>query len=145
MTIYRRWEDMQAVLADLLVREWGRQVEESLMAPSRSLADGIVATAQALREDDLFCRIVDVDPELLLPYLLHRRGRNQDHLLRLLVHRLTAELAEGRVRAGEPEVLARALLLAVQGFVVSAATMADVSGEALDEELRELVVRYLRP
>ncbi len=42
-------------------------------------------TVRALRDNELFVRIVELDPELLLPYLLSRRGRSQQAILDLLV------------------------------------------------------------
>jgi AcrR family transcriptional regulator len=143
MTIYRRWPDMQTLLADLLVREWGRVVDPALQSDA-TLREGIVTTVSALREDPLFRRIVDVDPEVLLPYLLDRRGRNQDRVLELLVAAVERGQQEGTVRAGDPRRLASALMLALQGFLVSARTMPELSPEQLDEELGELVERYLR-
>ena len=142
MTIYRRWPDMQSLLADLLVREWGAHFTDVLERP---LAEGAAAVVRRLREDELFRRIIEVDPELLLPYLLDRRGRNQDRLLELLVTALDEGQRAGPVRSGEPALMARALLLALQGFVVSHRTMSDVPTERLDQEMGELVERYLRP
>ena len=91
------------------------------------------------------CRIVEVDPELLLPYLLERRGRNQDHVLELLTAAIGTGQSIGRVRSGDPELMARTLLLAVQGFVISLPTMTDTPTDELDRELAALVERYLRP
>lgn len=144
MTLYRRWPDMQTLLADLLVREWSALLDESLLGVD-SIARGVEATVKALRDNDLLRRILSVDPELLLPYLLDRRGRNQDQVLLLLEQAVTAGQAAGFVRAGNPAVLARTLLLAAQGFVISPATMADVPLEQLDRELAVLIERYLRP
>lgn len=144
MTIYRRWPDMQTLLADLLVREWGAVVDAALGEGS-TLVDGVVATVSALREEPLLRRIVDVDPEVLLPYLLDRRGRNQDRVLSLLTAALERGQADGTVRSGDPQRLAGALMLALQGFLVSARTMPELSPDQLDGELRELVERYLRP
>ena len=145
MTMYRRWPDMQSLLSDLLVREWGSLIDDALLAADGSVADGVVATVAALRDNPLFRRIIAVDPELLLPYLLHRRGRNQDHVLELLTAAIRTGQADGTVRAGRPDSLARALLLAVQGFVISQPTMTDVPAAELDRELALLVERYLQP
>ena len=145
MTMYRRWPDMQSLLADLLVREWGGLIDDALLATDGSVADGVVGTVAALRENPLFRRIVDVDPELLLPYLLHRRGRNQDHVLELLAAAIRKGQADGTVRNGDPDSLAKALLLAVQGFVISQPTMSDTPVAELDRELAALVERYLQP
>jgi hypothetical protein len=104
-----------------------------------------VTVVRRLRGDALFRRIVEVDPELLLPYLIDRRGRNQDRLLELLTAALEERQADGSVRAGDPALLARTLLLALQGFVLSHRTMADVPVEELDRETGRLVERYLAP
>ena len=88
MTIYRTWSDMQQLLGDLMTREWGAVVgrggrRRARPTPTRStsLVAGIVGTVRALRDNELFLRIVELDPELLLPYLLSRRGRSQDAIL----------------------------------------------------------------
>lgn len=145
MTMYRRWPDMRSLLADLLVREWGGLIDDALVSADGSIADGVVRTVAALRANELFRRIVEVDPELLLPYLLERRGRNQDHILELMAAAIAAGQSDGTVRAGDPALLARTLLLAVQGFVISEPTMTDVPVAELDRELAALVERYLQP
>ena len=48
------------------------------------LVGDIVGTVRALRDNELFLRIVELDPELLLPYLLSRRGRSQDAILAMI-------------------------------------------------------------
>jgi hypothetical protein len=109
----------------------------------------------ALRENELFHKIVQVDPELLLPYLLDRRGRTQDAILGMLRTAIVEGQHDGSVRRGDPDLLARSVLLAAHGFALSAQTMTaeDPAGEAspgvttadLDRELRTLVARYLAP
>ena len=147
MTIYRRWPDMQTLLGDLMTREFSGLSTMRGEGPVRArAADGIAATVAALRDNDLFHKIVHVDPELLLPYLLDRRGRTQDALLALTEAAVREGQADGSVRDGDPVLLARSLLLAAYGFLLSAPTMADgVPEDALDDELRELVDRYLAP
>jgi AcrR family transcriptional regulator len=145
MTMYRRWPDMPSLLADLLVREWGGLVDGALVRADGSVSSGVVRTVAALRENELFRRIVEVDPELLLPYLLKRRGRNQDHILELLAAAIVTGQSDGTIRTGDPAVMARTLLLAVQGFVISQPTMTDTPVADLDRELTDLVERYLQP
>lgn len=150
MTIYRRWPDMRTLLADLLVREWGGLIDDGLvdgqdLAGLERLTHGVVATVAALRDNPLFVKIVDVDPELLLPYLLDRLGRNQEHVLELLAAAIAAAQGDGSVRPGDAGLLARTLLLAVTGSVISARTIADTPVADLDAELARLVERYLRP
>ena len=151
MTIYRAWPDMPAVLGDLMTREWGEVVARAVSDADAALRKGataadrivaeVVATTHALRENELFVRIVELDPQLLLPYLLTRRGRSQEAIAELTSGRLREGQQDGSVRDGEPVANARALLLATHGFVLSAHTMVDdqVDEEVLDHELEHLV------
>jgi AcrR family transcriptional regulator len=153
MTIYRTWADMPQLLADLMTREWGGVVADSLAAEDPEaptvdrLVGDIVGTVQRLRENELFVRIVELDPELLLPYLLSRRGRSQDAILELTARAIRDGQAEGAVRAGNPVAMARGLLLTAHGHVLSAHTMVDdlVTEEELDAELVLALTRALRP
>jgi AcrR family transcriptional regulator len=159
MTIYRAWPDMAAVLADLMTREWGEVVARAVTAADAAadqeavdagtgdrLAAEIVATVRALRDNVLFVRIVELDPELLLPYLLTRRGRSQQAIAELTAARIEQGQADGTIRTGAPVTMARALLLAAHGFVLSAHTMVDdeVGEDDLDRELTTLVRRAVR-
>jgi AcrR family transcriptional regulator len=151
MTIYRAWPDMPAVLGDLMTREWGEVVARAVGDADADLGDEataadrivaeVVATTRALRENELFLRIVELDPELLLPYLLTRRGRSQEAIAELTAGRLREGQEDRSVREGDPVAIARALLLATHGFVLSAHTMVDdeVGEDALDGELEHLV------
>ncbi|KQY57583.1 TetR/AcrR family transcriptional regulator [Nocardioides sp. Root140] len=152
MTIYRAWPDMQTLLADLMTREWGDIVATVPEAPDdaptpRRIADGIVAAIGALRENPLMRRILDVDPELLLPYLLVRRGRSQQLILEMIAPRIAAGQKAGHVRAGDPQLLARTVLLAAHGFTLSAHTMADdtISEGDLGAALADLITGGLTP
>ena len=152
MTIYRTWPDMQTLLADLMTREWGGVVAEVASAgagsaPLERLSTGISGTVTALRSNDLLRKIVEVDPELLLPYLLQRRGRSQDNILDLLESMVAEGQSDGSVRDGDPRLLARSILLAAHGFTLSAETMTDDEHpvEAYDEELCALLERYHAP
>lgn len=152
MTLYRRWADMPSLLADLMTQEWSGVFEDAALDASASsldrLAGAVTATVSALRDNELFRRIVHVDPELLLPYVLDRRGRTQDSILALLEAAILAGQQDGSIRTGDPTLLARSLLLAAHGFALSVETMADRAGPSItsfDEELRHLTERYLRP
>jgi len=149
MTLYRRWPEMNALLGDLMTREWASLVDLGPRGANHRdrLVAGVVGTVTALRANELFTRIVELDPEMLLPYLLKRAGRSQELVLALLAGEIKAGQDAGEIRDGDPQLLARALLLATHGFTLSVQTMAT---DAMDEatfgvELSELVDRYLRP
>jgi AcrR family transcriptional regulator len=146
MTIYRTWADMPQLLSDLMTREWGAVVEAQTQADEgksavERITDGIVGTVRALRENELFARIVEVDPELILPYLFVRRGRSQDLILAITTQAIEDGQRRGEIRPDTAVGIARALLLAAHGFVLSAHTMVDdeLSMEELDAELALLV------
>ena len=145
MTIYRAWPDMGRLLGDLMTREWAGIVTAG--DPEADIADRIIDTVRALRGNELFVRIVELDPELLLPYLLHRRGRSQDMVLRLIEDAVRTGQAASTIRAGNAAAIARSLVLAAHGFVLSGHTMVDdeVSEEDLYAEARLVITRVLAP
>ncbi len=152
MTIYRTWADMPTLLGDLMTREWAGVVVAEVSSADdvhavRRITDGIVGTVRQLRANELFVRIVELDPELILPYLFSRRGRSQDLILALTTEAVTEGQRAGEVRDGNPVAIARALLLAVHGFVLSVHTMVDehATEQELDAELATLVTRSLQP
>jgi len=128
MTIYRRWPDMHTLLSDLMAREWSGVVEqaatrdlgEHMNGPSRRDAfcpsdwpRGVTGTVRALRDNGLFHNIVEVDPELLLPYILDRRGRTQDSMLEVLEAAITGGQAAETIRVGDPHAH-RAVFLSLE-------------------------------
>ncbi|YCK36196.1 TetR/AcrR family transcriptional regulator [Actinomadura sp. ATCC 39365] len=129
MTIYRRWPDVRSLVADLMTREWVAVVSGlDLSAP----VPAIVAGVRGLRGHPLWRKIVEADPELLLPYLLDRRGASHEAVLALL-----------EPAVGGP-ARARAVLLVAQSFLLSAPTMLDpVTLDDLDAELTALLEAYL--
>ncbi|MET7381629.1 TetR/AcrR family transcriptional regulator [Streptomyces sp. NPDC005526] len=156
MTLYRRWPDVRSLVGDLMTREWVDVATRSM--PERRpgtdtrtlIVDGLVAGVEAFRAHPLFRKIVDVDPELLLPYVLDRRGASQEALLGLLADALREGHADGSVRPGPAERQARALLLVVQSFTLSLRTMTesddpDLTSEAFLGELRTILERTLTP
>lgn len=158
MTLYRRWPDVRTIVADLMTREWtavGTAVRPATAATGgrtvrELLVDGLVSGVGALREHPLMRKILDVDPELLLPYLLDRLGASQAAFLEIFEEALAAGHADGSVRRSDPARQARALLLVVQSFALSGRTVADpadpaLTYEALDAELRTILERTLAP
>lgn len=157
MTIYRTWADMPQLLGDLMTREWSAVITAQAEAEAGDadatdrLVRAIVGTVRTLRENELFVRIVELDPELILPYLFARRGRSQDLILSVTEAAIRDGQAAGEIRAGDPVAMARGLLLATHGFVLSIHTMSDdperdgVRVPDLDTELTTILTRSLRP
>ena len=147
MTLYRRFPDLETLLSALMTREFGRLVEEARAAGhadgadcrERAVAHGDAWPRERLHADPLFARLLDVDPELLLPYVTVRLGGMQ----RMAVAGLAAELlgrATARSATATPEVLARGVELMARGFV-----LAREPGIDAWDELARAVDGYLRP
>ena len=152
MTIYRAWSDMGSLLGDLMTREWvGIAAATRVAAADTTTPAGIAAAAlstiRALRANALFVRIVELDPDLLLPYLISRRGRSQEALVEIMASEIESGQASGAIRAGDAVLMARSLTHAGHGFVLSAQTMTDaeVGFAELDAEYARLITRTLEP
>ncbi len=155
MTIYRRWPDVRSLLADVMTREWagmGLAVAETVhpegadTATREDIVTSVMEVATAMRRSDLLTRIVQVDPEMLLPYVVERRGRTQELMIAALRPVIAGAQAGGTVRAGDPGRIAASIALACHGFVLSADTFTDLAEEeALAADLREMIDRFLRP
>ncbi len=152
MTIYRAWPDMGSLLGDLMTREWVGIADATRVAAvdtttPAGIAAAALSTIRALRANELFVRIVELDPDLLLPYLISRRGRSQQALVEIMAAEIESGQASGSIREGDAVLMARSLTLAGHGFVLSAQTMTDatVGFEQLDAEYARLITRTLEP
>jgi len=152
MTVYRRFPDVRSVLQELMLREFAWIVEQA-RADSKDVAGTrgqIVASAvrgvELIITHELFLRLLDVDPELLLPYVTYRPGRFQDAAGDALTVRLEEGIAEGSVRRDEPRRLARSMQLAMRGFAFAARAESsrEERRDALDD-LGRMLDGLLRP
>lgn len=147
-TVYRRWPDTRAIVADLLTREIRRVVPDAAGGgPARTrLVRAVVTTADAIGAHPLFRKIVNTDPDVLITYIVDRLGTSQ----RMLLDTLTAGIVEGQrdgsIREGEPRRIAVMVLLTAQSVVQSARAVADTTPrEQLLAELGHAVDAYLTP
>src|SRR3954452_2662933 len=80
MTLYRRWPDVRSLVGDLMTREClavaldaSATVRDPAAHPTlEALVETLVDGVRAVRAHPLFRKILDVDPEMLLPYVLDR-------------------------------------------------------------------------
>ena len=152
MTLYRRWPDVDSLVTDLITRECGVVTARAAQATEKGdgplcerMIDQIVSATQELRAHPLLRKIIDVDPELLLPYLLRRRGASQNTILDFLTAAIAHGQQEGTIRQTDPGLLARTVLLAVQSFVLSAEALAEPAALAdIDAQLTLLLRNYLK-
>jgi AcrR family transcriptional regulator len=150
MTVYRRYPDVDAILRELMTREFGAAMAE--IAARVGGDDGrsrvvhrILASVDALRASALMSKILEAEPELLLPYVLDRMGETQRAAVALVAGDVADGQADGSIRAGDVRVLAQALLLVTQSFVLSGGIADDVPEQALRAELEHTVDAMLAP
>ncbi len=126
MTVYRRFPDVAALIQALMTREFSGVLADAVAANAERptvrerLAHGATDGVVRLSGHPLFLRLLDVDPELLLPYLVQRHGAFQHLVLDAFVALLTEGMEEGSVRRADPEALAAALELCLRGWVLAA-------------------------
>jgi AcrR family transcriptional regulator len=152
MTLYRRFPDMTALLQALMTREFGAIIaaEAAGEHPGDTIrerfVDQVVHGAQSLVEHPLFRRILDVDPEIVLPYFAQRYGAFQRAVLENFGARIAEGIAEGSIREADAEVLAATVEMALRGYVLSALAE-DAAGlrPRVLEELRLTLDRGLAP
>lgn len=152
-TVYRYWPDLQALVADLMTRELGAVFTGAAQAPPGSPGSvreravrQFVAAAAALRAHPLLDKIIQVDPELLQPYIFDRLGASQRMALGFIAELIRAGQRDGSIRAGDETAMSVTVLLSVQSLVFSARTTdALLSPAQRAAEATLLLDRYLRP
>ncbi|GHC94024.1 putative transcriptional regulator, TetR family protein [Nocardiopsis terrae] len=154
-TVYRRWPDVTALVADLLTRELRRiLIAEEVAAEQGSKAETVrtrlvrhaAGVARAMLAHPLVGRIVDTEPELLATYTFHRLGSSHRAALELLEPALAEGQADGSVREGDPGVLAHLFMVTVQNTVTSRRLFTEVlDQDGLVDELSALLDGYLSP
>jgi AcrR family transcriptional regulator len=146
MTVYRQHVDLATLVSALLTRELTHvmaDVEAEVRAFTTArerLVESAVLVVRRMDGHPVYRRILDGDPELLLPLVVERFGSTQQAALALCAAGVTEGQRDGSIRPLDADVAAKTLLLTCQSFVFSARL---VDGDVLDE-LRRLLDGYLR-
>ncbi len=151
MTVYRQYGDLAAIVSALLTTELlglieGAREEVDRLATARErLVEAGVLVVERLAQHPLWCKVLDLDPELLLPLVVDRFGSTQRAAVELVAGQVEQGQRDGSVREGDPQLLATCLLLTAQSFVFSARIIAaQHKSEHTGRELRRLLDGYLR-
>ena len=152
MTLYRRYADVTSLMQALMTREFTQILEDVQreMDGGRSVRERLVTAmvegVERLTRHPLFLRIVDVDPELLLPYITTRRGAFQRAAVEVFAARLADGVADGSVAVEHPQAAARTIELALRGFAFQTpAPGAERERAGELAELRRMLDAYLAP
>jgi len=148
MTVYRLVPDVNTLILAVMTRDFGAVFADADRAARRRrtararLVAIVVEICRRLPDEPLLRRVLDLDPELLLPYLTGRVGSTQRLAIDQIVPLVVSGQADGSIRRGEAETIARMLVLLATPYVVSAGVMGDRDPFP---ELERLVDRWLRP
>ncbi len=152
MTVYRQYGDLSAIVAALLTDELLGLLDEAreqvaLLPTARErLVRAGVRVVEQLAVHPLWCKVLDLDPELLLPLVVDRFGSSQRAAVDQVAEQVELGQQDGSIRAGDPQLLATCLLLTAQSFVFSARVIAaEHKSEQTGAELHRLLEGYLRP
>ena len=152
MTLYRRFGDMDSVLVALLTREIETLLTElsqqttTLATARERLVETALLGVDRMAADPLLTRLIELDPELLLPYLLDRAGTSHHVTRAALLATLADGQGDGSIRTVDGDAASWVLLVVVQAFVFAARMLAAESDtDAVRGELRRLLDRYLAP
>jgi AcrR family transcriptional regulator len=159
-TVYRRWPDRRALVADVMTRQFAavfaaaaprqrqqpRQREPRPGSVREQAVAEFLAAARGLRAHPLLSKIIAVDPELLQPYIFDRLGTSQRMALGFITSRVKAGQRDGSIRGGDPTAMAATVLMCVQTMVLSARLTAGLAAPGQqDAEAAVLLDRYLAP
>ena len=148
MTVYRLVPDVNTLILAVMTRDLGavfadaeRTARRRRTARARLVAI-VVEICRRLPDEPLLRRVLDLDPELLLPYLTGRLGSTQRLAISQVAPLVVDGQADGSIRRGDVETIARMLVLLATPYVVSAAVMREHDPFP---ELERLIDRWLRP
>ena len=147
MTVYRQHGDLDALVNALLRRELVAVLDRAhhdvngLPTARQRLVEASVLAVERIGRHPLYRRVLDLDPELLLPLVVDRFGSTQLAAREVVRQQLEQGQQDGSVRSGDIELLATCFLLIVQSFIFSARL---VEGLTVSDELRVLLTGYLQ-
>ncbi len=147
-TIYRRWPDIQWVIAELLTVRITDALDST---PDRgvgreALVERVVAVAEHLRNDEVVMPVIVNAPNLAMVYIAERLGSSQKILVEALAESIMAAQDDGSVRPGDPRQMGAMCLLITQSTIQSAQMVeALLDRKALNIELAYSLNGYLKP
>ncbi len=150
MTFYRQYGDLTAVVGALLTAELVgildevRSSTDALPTARARVVELVALGVRALSEHPLLRRVLDVDPEALLPYVVDRLGSAQTAMAEALRQEIEAGLKDGSIRPLDPAIATDLVLLTGQSVVLSGRLISvDERWDTVLGELRLMVDGYL--
>lgn len=151
MTLYRRYPDVDHLVRALMTREFAALLEQVEQASGRGnareqLVSRAVDAIRLLSANPIMQRVLQLDADLMLPYLTDRLGSTQRLVEQFLVGQVEAGHLDGSIRFGDAKTQARVVLLSTQAMVLSAKpATSGLDFTSLLDELAKQLDGALRP
>lgn len=152
MTVYRRYDDLDRLVSALLVVEFGAVIAEAAERARREpngraqLVREVLHVTRSTADHPLMRRILELDPQMLMPLVVDRLGSSHRIALERLRGLLAAGQADGSVAVGDVEPMALQVMsmAAIHVFSARAYDSVDPRGRRW-VELERSLDGYLRP
>ena len=148
-TLYRRFAGRDDIVRAAMARELARfiaEIDASVQAlddPADRFVEGFVAILRATRNHPLVNRLLEIEPDLVLPFLTVEAGPVLALARDYLSEQLRASQQEGTVRPGvDVDVAAELLVRLCQSLLLTPKGLVDADDDA---GLRRLARAYLAP
>ncbi len=150
MTVYREYGDAPTLWRSLLTAEISDVVSQSDQAALATAQNGrerlvcaMVEAVSRLSAHPLVSRVLELDPEVILPFVVDRIGSGQQLAAERIREMIDAGIADGSIGARDVSAAAHLLLLLAQSLVFSARLSPADAGAAINAELRTMLDGYL--
>lgn len=152
MTVYRRYDDLDRLVSALLVVEFGAVIAEAIERARREvsgrdrLVREVIHVTRRTSEHPLMRRILELDPEMLMPLVVDRLGSSHRMALERLDVLLAAGQGDGSIADGDVQAMALQVMsmAAIHVFSARAYDSVDPRGRRWPE-LERALAGYLRP
>jgi AcrR family transcriptional regulator len=152
MTVYRRYPDGASLIRALMTREFGELLAQAMAALDAGasgrerVVGAAVTTLERLMTHPLMLRLLELEPEMMLPYLTERLGGFQTLAREASREAIVAGQADGSVRAdADPAIMAAACEMAARGLVLAARSLTEGQRRTALGEFELMLDAYLRP
>lgn len=147
-TLYRRFRDKDQLFQAVIFQEMQRNlaiIDGSVRSQPNALDGLIEAFVQAAHltyRNPLLSRLLDSEPETVLPYLTRQMGASMEFASNFLTQHILSAQKRGSLNSRPPALLAELVLRLVQSLVLSPSEHVDPGSE---ESLRDFANVCLRP
>ncbi len=147
-TLYRRFRDKDQLFQAVIFQEMQRNlaiIDASVRSQPTALEGLIEAFVQAAHltyRNPLLSRLLDSEPETVLPYLTRQMGVSMEFANQFLTQHIQSAQSRGGLNARPPALLAELVLRLVQSLILSPSENVDPGSP---ESLRDFANVCLRP